>query len=211
MLKTPRKGLEAKTLRISASFDETTEERILHIFRLLNIPLVKIDDLKSEQFVEFIAKVEEKLIRDNNSPATVNAQENNLLIPSEPTLPFETSQNLEKVLRKESPPTENGKPDTIQLSQHQKQSLLYHQLREEQKRETARQTRFRKPQLQPVQDDVCDTFQQPCPLGYSKNYCFNTIGRCDRRGQCHREGIIKRNMYDFQEHPEPFKISDYVS
>jgi hypothetical protein len=54
-------------LKRSFSFNEETTETILRIFQRLNIPLVKIDDLNSDKFVEFIAKLDRSLNLYSNS------------------------------------------------------------------------------------------------------------------------------------------------
>lgn len=65
------------------------------------------------------------------------------------------SENSRKDSRSELANTNLGEAGTIQsveLSLKQKQSLLYHQLREEQKRETARELRIRRVQQRPIME-----------------------------------------------------------
>jgi len=97
---------------------------------------------------------------------------------------------------------------SVELTLKQKQSLLYHEIREEQKRETARQTKIRRPQREIKDDRIAKPFG-PCPLGHKPNYCANNL--CDRRGQCNapNSGIQTINNILHGENPEPFQL-DYV-
>lgn len=134
-----------------------------------------------------------------------------------PILPFETKDRpigkdglvtSQTSLPRESPLMKNGKPDITLFNARRQETLLFERMRlaqrveaaremEEMRRETNRQNHARRPQTDIQRDEAF--LKRVCPNGHDTLFCYTHT--CDRRGQCHREGVIGKPSHHTENVP----------